>query len=112
MSLALTALIVLGAATLAALAFVFLDRTAGKPIVPEAARGGPPLIVSGALFAVMLAFITLASFETYDSAKTGTATEADAVLVMARTAALFPPSQRDQLRADLVCSGRAVVQRE
>jgi uncharacterized membrane protein YedE/YeeE len=112
MNLVLGALIVLGAAALAALAFVLLDRTRGKPIVPEAARGGPPLIVSGALFAVMLAFIILAAFQTYNGAKTGAASEADAVLVMARTAALFPPSQRDQLRADFVCYGRAVVDQE
>ena len=112
MSLALAALIVLGAAALAALAFAFLDRAAGKPIVPEAARGGPTLIVSGALFAVMLAFITLAAFQSYIGAKAGAASEADAVLVMARTAALFPPRQRDRLRADFVCYGRAVVDQE
>ena len=98
MSLWLAALIVLAAGALAGLAFVFLDRTAGKPIVPEAARGGPTLIVSGALFAVVLAFVTLAAFQTYNTSKIGAQTEADAVLDMARTAALFPPSQRDQLR--------------
>ena len=112
MSLGLAALIVLGAGALAGLAFVLLDRTAGKPIVPEAARGGPTLIVSGALFAVVLAFVTLAAFQTYNSAKVGAQTEAAAVLDMARTAALFPPSQRDQLRSDLICYGRAVVAQE
>lgn len=112
MSLGLAALIVLGAGALAGLAFVLLDRTAGKPIVPEAARGGPTLIVSGALFAVVLAFVTLAAFQTYNSAKVGAQTEAAAVLDMARTAAVFPPSQRDQLRADFICYGRAVVNQE
>jgi hypothetical protein len=111
-SLALGALIVLGAAALAALAFVLLDRRAGKPIVPEAARGSPTLIVTGALFAVLLAFITLAAFQTYNSAKTGAQAEAAAVLDMARTAALYPPGQRDELRADLICYGRAVVEQE
>lgn len=105
-------MIVLGAGVLTGLAFVFLDRTVGKPIVPEAARGGPTLIVGGALFAVVLAFVTLAAFQTYNTAKVGAQTEAAAVLDMARTAALFPPPRRDQLRADLVCYGRAVVNRE
>ena len=112
MSLPLASLIVLGAAALAGLTFVLLDRAAAKPLVPEAARGGPTLIVSGALFAVVLAFVTLAAFQTYNSAKAGAQTEAAALLDMSRTAAVFPPSQRDQLRADLICYGRAVVDQE
>lgn len=112
MSVPLAAVIVLGAAALVGLAFVLLDRAAAKPLVPEAARGGPTLIVTGTLFAVLLAFVTLAAFQTYNGAKTGAASEADAVLDMARTANLFRPHQRDQLRADLVCYGRAVVDQE
>lgn len=112
MSLGVAVLIVLGAAALAGLLFVFLDRVAKKPIVPEAARGGPTLIVSGTLFAVLLAFVTLAAFQTYNGAKMGAQTEAAAVLDMTRTAALFPPSQRDQLRADFICYGRAVIDQE
>ena len=112
MSLPVAVLIVLGAATLAGLAFVLLDRTVAKPLVPEAARGAPTLIVTGTLFAVLLAFVTLAAFQTYNGAKVGAASEASAVLDMARTAALFPPRQRDQLRADFVCYGRAVVDHE
>lgn len=112
MSLPLAALIVLGAAALAGLAFVLLDRTAAKPYVPEAARGGPTLIVTGTLFAVVLAFLTVAAFQTYNSAKLGALTEADAVVTMARTAALYPPSQRDELRGDFICYGRAVVHQE
>src|SRR5215831_6408820 len=112
MSLLLAALIVLGAAALAGVAFVLLDRTVAEPLVPEAARGGPTLIVAGTMFAVLLAFVTLAAFQTYNGAKVGAASEAGAVLDMARTAALFPPHQRDQLRADFVCYGRAVVYQE
>jgi hypothetical protein len=37
---------------------------------------------------------------------------AAAVLDMARTAALFPAADRDQMRADFVCYGRAVVDQE
>jgi len=111
-SLPLAALIVFGAAALAGLAFLILDRAAAKALVPEAARGGPPLIVSGALFAVVLAFVTLAAFQTYNSAKAGAQSEAAALIDMARTAALFPPGQRDRLRADFICYGRAVVYQE
>lgn len=112
MSLPVAVLIVVGVAALAGLAFAVLDRIAAKPYVAEGARVAPTLIVTGTLFAVVLAFVTLASFQTYQGARTGSATEADAVLAMARTANLLPPAQRDQLRSDFVCYGRAVVDRE
>lgn len=61
------------------------------------------------MFAVVLAFVILAAFETYNGAKSGAQTEASAVLEMDRTAALFPPAQRNQLRADFACYRRAVI---
>src|SRR4051794_41713693 len=67
---------------------------------------------TGTLFAVVLAFLILASFQSYNAAKTGAQSEATALLDMARTTTLFPPSQRDKLRADFVCYGRAVVNQE
>ncbi len=69
-------------------------------------------IVVGTSFAVLLAFLILAAFQTYNGAKTGAASEANALLDMTRTAALFPAAQRDQLRSDFVCYGRAVVDEE
>jgi hypothetical protein len=68
--------------------------------------------VTGTLFTVVLAFVILAAFNTYDGARSGAASEANAVLDMARTAPLFPTAQRDRLRSDLVCYGRAVVNEE
>src|SRR5262249_27724672 len=112
MSLPIAALIVLAAAALAGLAFVLLDRTAAKPFVPEAARGGPTLIVIGASFSVLLAVVTLAAFQTYNSAEAGGVNQGGAMLAMARRAALYPPSQRDELRSDFICYGRAVVEQE
>ncbi len=69
-------------------------------------------IVVGTSFAVLLAFLILAAFQTYNGAKTGAASEANALLDMTRTAALFPAAQRDQLRSDFVCYGQAVVDEE
>ncbi len=68
--------------------------------------------VTGTLFAVVLAFVILAAFQTYSGAKTGAQSEASAVLDMARTAAYFPAAQRDQLRSDYIWYGRAVVHQE
>lgn len=60
-------------------------------------------------FAVMLAFITIAAFQTYNGAKAGGRAEAVAVLEMSRSAGLLPPQDRDAVRADLACYARAVV---
>jgi len=112
MDLLVAILIVVGAAAVAVLALALVYRRASGPLLADSGRGRPMVTVTGTLFAVVLAFVTLAAFETYDGAKTGAQSEATAVLDMARTAAFFPLSQRNQLRADLVCYGRAVANQE
>ena len=112
MGLLVAILIVLGAAAVAALTLALVCRRASGPLLADSGRGRPMVTVTGTLFAVVLAFLILAAFQTYDGAKSGAQSEATAVLDMARTAAFFPPSQRDQLRSDLVCYGRAVVDQE
>src|SRR5205823_13836334 len=72
----------------------------------------PMMTFVGTAFAVLLAFITLAAFQTYNGAKTGAATEAVAVFDMFKSAGFFPISERDELRADFVCYGRAVIHHE
>jgi hypothetical protein len=112
MSLPAAVVVVLGAGGLAALAFAFVRRRTRGALLAESGRGRPMIQVTGTLFAVVLAFVILAAFQTYNGAKAGAQSEAAAVLDIARTAALYPPAQRDQLRADLVCYGRAVVYQE
>jgi hypothetical protein len=108
MDLVVAILIVLGAAALA-FTVVALVRRGDRPVVSNPARGTPMAIVGGTSFAVLFAFLMVTAFQTYNGAKTGAASEANAVLVMARTAPLFPGAQRDELRSDLVCYSRAVV---
>jgi hypothetical protein len=112
MDLLVAILIVLAAAAVAVLALALVCRRASGPLLADSGRGRPTVTVTGTLFAVVVAFLILAAFQTYDGAKTGAQSEATAVLDMARTAAFFPGSQRDQLRSDLVCYGRAVVDQE
>lgn len=111
MNIAVGILIVLGASALA-FALVALVRRGGRPLVGNPARGTPMAIVAGTTNAVLLAFVILAAFQTYNSARAGAAAEANAVLDMSRTAALFPAAQRERLRSELVCYGRAVVNEE
>lgn len=109
MSLLVAILIVAGAAATAFAALVLVRRTA---MLSNPTRGTPMAIVVGTCFAVLLAFLVLSAFQTYNGAKSGAASEANATLDMSRTAALYPPSQRDLLRSDLLCYGRAVVHEE
>lgn len=111
MNIAVGILIVVGAGALA-FAVLALVRRGGRPVLGNPTRGTPMAIVAGTSNAVLLAFVILAAFQTYNSARVGAAIEANAVLDMARTAALFPAAQRDRLRSDFVCYGRAVVNEE
>jgi hypothetical protein len=112
MNLPIAVLIVLGAAAVAAAVSLFVHRMTKQPLFADTGRGRPMITVTGTIFAVVLAFVTFAGFQTYDGARTGAQSEAAAVLDMGRTAAFFPPTVRDQVRADLVCYGRAVVSQE
>jgi NADH:ubiquinone oxidoreductase subunit 6 (subunit J) len=109
MNLPVAILIVLGAAGVAFTAVVLVRRVA---VLSNPTRGTPMAIVVGTSFAVLLAFLILAAFQTYTGARSGAASEANAVLDMSRTAALFRSSERDLLRSDLTCYGRAVVNYE
>jgi hypothetical protein len=108
----LAILIVLGAGAAAALVFALVQRRTRAPLLLDSGRGRGMIQVVGTSFAVLLAFVILAAFQTYNDARAAAGSEATAVLDMARTAALFSAAQRDQLRSDLICYGRAVVSEE
>ena len=112
MNLLVALAIVVAAAGVAALLMVAVRRRVPGAVLREPARGTPMLTMLGTAFAVLLAFITLAAFQTYNGAKSGAASEADAVLEMFRTAEFFPTDERNELRSDLVCYGRSVVSAE
>jgi hypothetical protein len=110
MDLPTAILIVLGAAALAFSVVALVRR--GDAVLSNPTRGTPMAIVVGTSFAVLMAFLIVSAFQTYGGAKAAAASEANAVLDMSRTAALFAPSERKRLRADLICYGRAVVNQE
>ncbi|MCU1449495.1 MAG: hypothetical protein JWP02_1665 [Acidimicrobiales bacterium] len=86
-----------------------LARRGAGPLLKEPARGTPTITMVSTAFAVLLAFITIAAFQTYNGAKAGARAEAVALLEMYRTAALFSPQDRDAMRADFICYGRSVA---
>ena len=93
MNLPLALGIVVAAAAGAVLLLALIRRTADGPLLKEPARGTPMITIVGTAFAVLLAFVTLAAFQTYNGAKRGAESEAVAALEMFRTAALFPAKE-------------------
>jgi hypothetical protein len=110
MSIAAAAAILLAVAAASAALLLFVRRRAGPDrLLTDTTRGSAIFGVLGTAFAVVLAFVTLVSFQTFNRAKEAGDEEAVAVIELARTAQFFPPEQRDRLRGDLACYARAVA---
>jgi hypothetical protein len=63
----------------------------------------------GVAYAVLLAFVVIQAYTSYNDAKSGAETKAEAVLQLSRTAEAFAPDQLHRLEGVLVCYGRAVI---
>jgi hypothetical protein len=63
----------------------------------------------GTAFAVLLAFVVLEAYDSYNEGKRGAELEAQAVLELSRTAEAYEPEQGALLKGTLVCYGRAVI---
>ena len=63
----------------------------------------------GIAFAILLGFVVLQAYDSYNDAKRGAEQEAQAVLELTRTAAAFTPEEHARLERTLVCYGRAVI---
>ena len=89
MSFPVAILIVVGAAAAGFAAVALVQRAVGSVLTHRCGGTSMP-IVAGTSFAVLLAFLILSASQTYNAAKTGAATEANALLQMTRDADLFP----------------------
>jgi hypothetical protein len=63
----------------------------------------------GIAFAILLGFVVLQAYDSYNDAKRGAEEEAQAVLELTRTGAGFTPEEHERLEGTLVCYGRAVI---
>jgi len=84
-------------------------RSSGDHFFIEIERGAGIFAFLGTAFAVILAFVVLAAFESFNDAKAGAEQEATAIVTLSRTAEFFPPAERDPLEGVLICYGRAVI---
>jgi hypothetical protein len=60
-------------------------------------------------FAVLLGFVVVLAFQSYDAARAGAEAEARIVAQQVETAELFPPENVPELTGDLVCYARSVA---
>jgi Protein of unknown function (DUF4239) len=106
--------LIVAAAAAAAVGLMYLVRRRSRVdhFFIEMERGAGIFAFLGTAFAVLLAFVVLEAFGSFNDAKTGAEEEAIAVVQLSRTADFFPPEQRDPLEGALICYGRAVAHEE
>jgi protein-S-isoprenylcysteine O-methyltransferase Ste14 len=110
MNLWLMALIVAAAAAIAVgIMYLVRRRSSVDHFFIEVERGAGIFAFLGTAFAVLLAFVVLAAFQSFNDAKTGAEQEATAIVELSRTAEFFPPGERDAMEGTLICYGRAVI---
>jgi hypothetical protein len=113
MNLWLVALIVaVAAAAAVGIMYQVRRRSSVDHFFIEIERGAGIFAFLGTAFAVILAFVVLAAFQSFNDAKSGAEQEATALVELSRTAQFFPPEQRDPIEGSLVCYGQAVVEDE
>src|SRR4249919_405841 len=107
------ALIVAAAAGIAVgLMYLVRRRSRVDHFFVEVERGAGIFTFLGTAFAVLLAFVVLEAFGSFNDAKTGAEEEAISVVQLSRTAAFFTPAERDPLGGTLICYGQAVIHDE
>src|SRR5262245_653103 len=106
-------LIVAGAAAIAVgIMYVIRRRAKVDFFFIEVERGAGTFAFIGTAFAVLLAFVVLEAFQSFNDAKSGAEEESIAVLQLSRTADFFSPAERDPVEGALICYGRAVIHQE
>jgi hypothetical protein len=109
---ALALIVAASAAVAVGLMYLVRRRAKADHFFIEIERGAGIFAFLGTAFAVILAFVVLAAFQSFNDAKAGAEQEATAVVQLSRTAEFFPPAQKDPIEGVLVCYGRAVIDDE
>jgi hypothetical protein len=110
MSLLAAGLIVAAWVAVSVVAMLLVRRLiSADTLLTDQERGSAFYGFVGTAFAVVLAFVILIAFQTYNSAKDGASQEAVAVVELARSAQFYPVAQRERLRGQLACYARAVT---
>jgi hypothetical protein len=114
MNLLLIAAIVVGVAGVSvALMFVVHRRRApGTRFFVEVEKGTGVFTFIGTAFAVLLAFVVLEAFASFNDARGGAESEATAVVELSRNSEFFAAADRERFAGTLICYARAVISSE
>jgi membrane associated rhomboid family serine protease len=108
----LSLIVALGAVAAVGLMYLVRARSKADHFFIEIERGAGIFAFLGTAFAVILAFVVLAAFQSFNDARSGAEEEATTVLQISRTAEFFPAAERGPLESVLICYGRAVIDDE
>jgi hypothetical protein len=106
--------LIVGTAAGAAVGVMYMVRSRSQAdhFFIEIERGAGIFAFLGTAFAVILAFVVLAAFESFNNAKNGAEEEATSLVQLSRTAGFFPAAERDAIGGVVICYGRAVIDDE
>src|SRR3954470_18439543 len=106
-------LIVVGANAIAALAMLALRRRApSRGYFHDSQVAAGALAVTGTVYAVLVGFVFLLAFQSYETARSSSQDEAVAAIGLFHIAEQLPPTDRDVLQGDVVCYARSVINLE
>src|SRR5436305_4018568 len=100
---AAAAVVLVSVAVMCGLLFAAHRLGSKETFLADTTRGAGVYAVVGTSFAVLLAFVVLVAFQSFNDAKDGAQAEADAVAELSRSGDFFPPHERDRLDAQLEC---------
>jgi hypothetical protein len=113
MNLLLLALIVAGAALVSVtVMFIVRRRMLRDHFFVEVERGAGVFAFLGTAFAVLLAFVVLEAFASFNDARAGAESEATAVVELSRSSEFFSRADRERFAGPLICYSRAVIDDE
>jgi hypothetical protein len=106
-------LIVLGANALAAVLMLYLRRRApAEGHFRDSQHASGALTVTGTVYAVLVGFVFLLAFQSYESARSSSQEEAVATLGLFHIAEQLPVALRDDIQGGVTCYARAVIRTE
>jgi hypothetical protein len=107
--LLLAAIVTAVAVASVALMFFIRRRVRDDHFFVEMERGSGVFAFVGTAYAVLLAFVVLEAFGSFNDARTGAESEATSVVEMSRSSEFFSPTDRGLFAGRLICYSRAVI---
>jgi hypothetical protein len=103
-------ILALAVASVVALLLIARRLAPASGLMRDSTRANAAYTMVATAFAVLLAFVVLVAFESFNEGKSGAEAEAEAVLEMFRAAEYFPPAAGRLLQGEIACYAHAAVE--